>query len=125
VGIIGIRRNSLLIVKITVTSGVDRLENVAISDLLPAGLEIENPRIADATQYSFIRNATLPDYIDIRDDRINMYTGFRGNGRQVVFYYAVRAVTQGTFDYAPIVAEAMYDGNYYSASGGGTMKIGK
>ncbi len=34
-----------------------------------------------------------------------------------MFYYTVRAVTLGTFRYAPIVAEAMYDGNYYSASG--------
>ena len=68
--------------------------------------------------YAFIKNATLPDFLDIRDDRINFYTSFRGrDGRQ--FYYAVRAVTQGTFSYAPVVAEAMYDGNYRSASGGG------
>jgi uncharacterized protein YfaS (alpha-2-macroglobulin family) len=41
------------------------------------------------------------------------------------FYYAVRAVTQGTFQYAPVVAEAMYNAEYYSASGGGTLRVGR
>ncbi len=125
VGQMGIRRNDLVVVKITVTSAVDRLENVAVNDLLPAGLEIENPRISDATHYAFIKNATLPDFLDIRDDRILFYTSFRGQGRQATFYYAVRAVSQGTFSYAPVVAEAMYDGNYRSASGGGEVRVGK
>jgi uncharacterized protein YfaS (alpha-2-macroglobulin family) len=40
-----------------------------------------------------------------------------------VFYYAVRAVTPGVFVYAPVVAEAMYDGNYRSASGGGELRV--
>jgi uncharacterized protein YfaS (alpha-2-macroglobulin family) len=35
----------------------------------------------------------------------------------------VRAVTAGTFRYAPVVAEAMYDGNYYSASGAGKVLV--
>jgi len=125
VGQAGIRRNDLVVVKITVTSSVDRLDYVAVSDLLPAGLEIENPRVTDATHYAFIKNPTLPDFLDIRDDRIVFYTSFRGQGRQAIFYYAVRAVSQGTFVYAPVVAEAMYDGNYRSASGGGEVKVGK
>jgi uncharacterized protein YfaS (alpha-2-macroglobulin family) len=125
VGQMGIRRNDLVVVKITVTSAVDRLENVAVNDLLPAGLEIENPRISDATHYAFIKNATLPDFLDIRDDRIIFYASFRGQGRQATFYYAVRAVSQGSFSYAPVVAEAMYDGNYRSASGGGEVRVNK
>jgi alpha-2-macroglobulin len=125
VGQLGIQRNDLVVVKITVTSAVDRLENVAVNDLLPAGLEIENPRISDATHYAFIKNATLPDFLDIRDDRILFYTSFRGQGRQATFYYAVRAVSQGTFSYAPVVAEAMYDGNYRSASGGGEVRVAR
>ena len=32
-------------VRITLNSGVDNLQNIAITDLLPAGLEVENPRI--------------------------------------------------------------------------------
>jgi hypothetical protein len=116
-GLDGVRQNALIVVKLTLLSSVDLLENVAISDLLPAGLEIDNPRITETTTYAFIGNQTVARYMDIRDDRINLYTGFSGGKREQVFYYVVRAVTPGTFQYPPVVAEAMYDGNYYSASG--------
>lgn len=118
-----IRQNDLLVVRITLTSSVDRLEYVAVSDLLPAGLEIENPRLTEATAYPFIQNATVPEYMDIRDDRVNLYTSFRGGKRQQVFYYAVRAVTAGTFILPPVSAEAMYDGRYASTAGAGTVRI--
>ena len=116
-----IARNDLIVVRLTLVSSVDQLENVAVSDLLPAGFEIENPRLTETTNYAFIKNASTPEYMDIRDDRINLYTSFRNANRRQVFYYMVRAVTQGTFEYAPVVAEAMYNADYYSASG--QMKI--
>jgi len=112
-----VRQNDLLIVRLTLNSSVDRLDNVAVSDLLPGGFEIENPRITETTNYPFIRNAAHAEYIDIRDDRINIYTSFRGGSRQQLFYYLVRAVSPGRFEHAPVVAEAMYDANYYSAWG--------
>jgi alpha-2-macroglobulin len=120
-----VRQNDLLIVRLTLNSSVDKLENVAVTDLLPAGLEIENPRVTETTNYPFIKNPTQPEYMDIRDDRINLYTSFRGGSRQQQFYYLVRAVTLGSFQYAPVTAEAMYDANYYSASGQGKMRVGK
>jgi uncharacterized protein YfaS (alpha-2-macroglobulin family) len=61
--------------------------------------------------------------MDIRDDRINLYTSFYRGSRQQVFYYMVRAVTTGTFQQAPVVVEAMYDGDYYSASGAGKVVV--
>jgi len=117
-----VRQNDLIVVKIVLNSSVDRLDYVAVTDLLPAGFEIENPRITETTNYAFIKNPSVPEYMDIRDDRINLYTSFRGK-RQQTYYYAVRAVTAGTFQYAPIVAEAMYDANYYSASGRGVVHV--
>jgi uncharacterized protein YfaS (alpha-2-macroglobulin family) len=120
-----VRQNDLLIVRLTLMSSIDKLENVAITDLLPAGFEIENPRITETTNYPFIKNPATPEYMDIRDDRINFYTSFRGGSRQQIFYYLARAVTQGSFRYAPVVAEAMYDANYYSASGEGRVRVGR
>ena len=118
----GVKQNSLVVIKITAATDVDRLDNVAISDLLPAGFEIENPRLVETTQYKFIQGESTPDYVDIRDDRINYYTNFNGT-RLRIFYYLVRAVSKGEFQYAPITAEAMYDGNYYSGSGRGVLKV--
>ena len=117
-----VRQNSLVVVRLNISSDVDQLENVAITDLLPAGFEIENPRLTETTQYKFITSKDQPEYVDIRDDRINYYVNFTGD-REKTFYYLVRAVTRGEFIYAPIVGEAMYDGDYYSASGGGKVKV--
>lgn len=123
VSIASVRQNDLLVVRLTLTSSVDKLEYVAITDLLPAGFEIENPRLTEATQYAFIKNAAVPEYMDIRDDRLNIYTSFSGGHRQQVFYYAVRAVSPGEFQYPPVVAEAMYNPYYYSASGEGKLRV--
>ena len=122
VGLESIKQNSLVVVKITATTDVDRLDNIAITDLLPAGFEIENPRLVESSQYDFIKDASTPDYVDIRDDRINYYTNFKDT-RERKFFYLVRAVSKGDFQYAPIAAEAMYDANYYSASGRGVLKV--
>src|SRR5262249_23556997 len=123
VNIGAVKQNDLLIVKLTLSSSVNLLENVAITDLLPGGFEIENPRITETTNYAFITNASAPEYLDIRDDRMNIYTSFRGGNRLQYFYYMVRAVTAGSFQLAPVVAEAMYNGEYYSASGQGKVRI--
>lgn len=117
-----VKQNSLIIVKLTLACDIGHLENVAVTDLLPGGFEIENPRLTETTQYSFVKGATTPQYVDLRDDRINYYTSFAGQ-RQQVFFYMVRAVTRGEFQYPPVVAEAMYDANYYSASGQAKLRV--
>ncbi len=61
----------------------------------------------------------------IRDDRINFYTNSARNDQEQTFYHLVRAVTRGEFYYAPIVAETMYDGNYYSPSGLESVVVGE
>jgi len=117
VSLSSVRQNDLVIVKLTLNSSINQIDNIAITDLLPGGFEIENPRITEAADYGFAKNSTTPVYQDIRDDRMNIYTNIQGSNRQQVFYYMVRAVSSGTFNYAPVVAEAMYNGDYYSASG--------
>jgi alpha-2-macroglobulin len=123
VSLSGIRQNTLLVVRLTLRASVDALENIAITDLLPAGFEIDNPRISETTTYAFVKNQATPRYMDIRDDRINLYTDISYDRREQVFYYIVRAVTPGVFRYPAVVAETMYSGDYYSAHGEGIVKI--
>ena len=76
------------------------------------------------TAYTFVKDATTPEYLDVRDDRINFFTSFHpGESKQHLFYYAMRAVSPGRFVYAPIVAGAMYNGEYHSVNGGGTVAV--
>ena len=69
----------------------------------------------------WIKNAATPTSLDVRDDRINMFVDMNSN-RQV-YYYAVRAVTPGVYRMGPVSADAMYNGEYHSYNGGGTIEI--
>jgi len=117
------KQNDLIVVKISIRGLTGkRIDNVAISDILPAGFEIENPRLDDLPQYSWIKDKSYPDYQDIRDDRINMYLDLYNNNTRN-FYYMVRAVSPGKYFMGPIGADAMYNGEYHSYSGAGWIDI--
>lgn len=89
--------------------------------MLPAGLEIENPRIGAIAGQNWIKNASKPEHFDFRDDRVNIFTTVSPKMRS--FYYTVRAVSKGKFRQGPISADAMYDGSYHSYHGTGTITI--
>jgi len=116
------KQNDLVVVMLTISSlNGENVENVAMTDILPAGFEIENPRISEVPGTEWITNASRPDYSDIRDDRITFF--FNTGTRERKFYYVVRAVSKGTFQMGPVGADAMYDGEYHSYSGGGTIIV--
>lgn len=116
-------QNDLVLVELAISGLTENyIENVAISDILPAGFEIENPRLTTLPPgMDFPHERYTPDYIDIRDDRINMFVGVNSYTRY--YYYLVRAVSPGEFKMGPVGADAMYNGEYHSYSGGGTIKI--
>jgi len=116
------RQNDLIIVHISVEAQHDmRIENVAITDMLPAGFEVENTRLSALPEADWIKKRSTPDYMDIRDDRVNMFTTVTGKVQD--FYYMVRAVSPGTYKLGPVQADAMYDGSYHSYNGACTIRI--
>ena len=122
-----IRQNDLVVVKISLvsTNGLN-VDNVVVTDLLPAGLEVENPRLTgtpgrESRDLPWISKPTMPDHFDLRDDRINFYT--RATGTERTFYYLARAVSKGRFVVGPVSADAMYNGEYRSYTGAGTLTI--
>jgi uncharacterized protein YfaS (alpha-2-macroglobulin family) len=115
-------QNDLIVVKITLESLTGAsIENVAITDILPAGFEIENARITEMPELSWVNTDMNYDYRDIRDDRIHFFTT-AGNGVQT-FYYLARAVTPGTYQLGPVGADAMYNGAYHSYHGSGKVVV--
>ena len=116
------RQNDLIVVKISIqTQGAALVENVVISDLLPAGLEIENPRTTELPELTWIKDGNEPVHRDIRDDRINLFV--TANNSAQSYYYVARAVSLGNFALAPISADAMYDGSYHSYHGAGRITV--
>jgi hypothetical protein len=119
-----IRQNDLVVVKVTLSSlnGLN-VENVVITDLLPAGLEVENPRLTEQRDMPWLKSASpdRPDHFDLRDDRINFYTDATGTER--TFYYLARAISKGRFVLGPVSADAMYNGEYRSYNRAGVLVV--
>ena len=97
------------------------VENVVITDMLPAGFEIENPRISEGRDFDWTSNRIHPEHFDVRDDRINFYLD--PSSTEKYLYYTVRAVTRGTYKMGPVSADAMYNGEYHSYNGAGTIVV--
>ncbi|GAB3234822.1 alpha-2-macroglobulin family protein [Hymenobacter seoulensis] len=123
VGSTSFKQNDLVVVKITIQSAetAGEVKNVAITDLLPAGLEIENPRIGAVRDLAWAKDAAQPDYMDVRDDRINLFTTVTTEPKS--FYYLCRAVSKGTFKLGPVSADAMYNAEYHSYNGAGVVRV--
>ena len=116
------KQNDLVIVGVSLENAYSSpIENIVVTDLLPAGFEIENPRTKEIPGMDWIKDATTPQSLDVRDDRINFFTNL-GNMKQV-FYYAVRAVSPGSYKMGPVSADAMYNGEYHSYNGAGVIRV--
>ena len=115
-------QNDLIVVELSLISkGSDNVPNVVITDMLPAGFEVENPRITDKPAMDWIKGASRPEHQDFRDDRVHLFT--YASNKYKYFYYVVRAVSPGYFQLGPVSADAMYDGEYHSYHGAGTVKV--
>lgn len=98
----------------------ERIENVALSQILPSGFEIVNTRFTD---YGEATQNTV-DFIDIRDDRANYYFSLKGNESKT-FTMLLNASYLGTYYLPGIQAEAMYDNTYLVRSKGQWIEIVK
>ncbi|MGH2552805.1 MAG: alpha-2-macroglobulin family protein, partial [Chitinophagaceae bacterium] len=84
------KQNDLIIIGISLERSFSTpVENVVITDLLPAGFEIENPRTKEIPGMDWIKDAFTPDALDVRDDRIHFFVD--ANSNRQTYYYAVRA----------------------------------
>jgi alpha-2-macroglobulin len=116
------KQNDLIVVQLSLEKSFSgTIENIVMTDLLPAGFEIENPRTKEIPGMDWIKDAATPTSLDVRDDRINIFANLYGDKQ--VYYYAVRAVSPGIFRIGPANAEAMYNGEYHSYNGGGKINI--
>lgn len=116
------KQNELIIIGVTLEKAFSTtVENVVITDLLPAGFEIENPRSKDIPGMDWIKDASTPTALDVRDDRIHFFVD--ANSNKQTYYYAVRAVSPGQYKMGPVSADAMYRGEYHSYNGAGVIRV--
>ncbi len=69
-----LKQNQLVDVKVSISSTLGTpIENVVVTDMLPAAFEIENLRLNENRTMTWKKNASTPQHFDIRDDGINFY----------------------------------------------------
>jgi uncharacterized protein YfaS (alpha-2-macroglobulin family) len=104
----GVRQGDLLICVTKVESTNGRLDNVVVQNLIPAGLEVENPRLATTESFTWITGeVSACTNTDIRDDQVLYFVELPESGVQT-YYTLLRAVTPGVYVQPPVYAEAMY-----------------
>ena len=136
------KQGDLIMIKLTVgmiDEEDDLIENIALTDMLPACFEIENPRLTN--KRTKMQNSEY-SFMDPRDDRMNFFLDleqdyewisyydeygdwdeFRRWKHTKTYYYLVRAVSKGTYKSGSISADAMYDGSYRSYHLGGEIIV--
>lgn len=119
----GLKQGDLVVMRTRLRSTVGPVANVAVSTLLPAGLEVENPRLSTSERLPWVEQVAEVGYQDIRDDRIITFLNLPGKN-WVNLYALLRAVTPGTFITPPVQAEAMYDPSLLAAGELSTTVIG-
>lgn len=102
------------------TRGRGNLNNVAVVDALPGGMEVENPRLSTSAPRHRQRFAE-PDRVEFLDDRVVLFAS--ANGFPQTYSYSLRAISQGDFTLPPVQATCMYDSALSSMHGSGALKI--
>ena len=128
--IASLKHGELAFVRITADSP-EVVENIVISDLLPAGLEIEDEALATRMNASgripkniLMNNRQEFSRTEKRDDRFLVFGNLYGSAYAI---YTVRAVTPGKFSIPALYAEAMYDpdmnGTFIPAGGEDVFEV--
>jgi hypothetical protein len=123
-----VKQNTRLLVRLTLTKSVEAPMRILLTDLLPAGFEVENPRLvesADVAALPFARTGQTPQFTEFRDDRFaaawNLGRG--GAHRPITVTYMVRAVSPGTFTLPAAEVVDMYRPEFVARTGSGSVSV--
>ncbi len=98
------------------------VSDMVLSDLLPGGLEVENPRLVTSSAGAAEESNTGAGlYIDQREDRLLVF--FDQLSGEVTYKYSMRAVSRGDFVLPPLAAEGMYAPNVNAITASGRVIV--
>jgi hypothetical protein len=102
----------------------ETIQNIALVDRIPAGWEIENPRLGRSQQFEWMYDLSVweAEHMNLRDDRVEVF-GTLGAGESRDIVVGVRAVTAGSFTIPPVEVEAMYDPSIWARAPGDVTTI--
>ena len=115
-------------IAVSPTQNFGRINNVALTQVLPSGWEVANTLLESANLASDDdSNSKTPksshfDFIDIRDDKIIWFFSLNG-AQKSNFYIKLNAVTPGKYTLSGAFAEAMYDDSFGALSEGKSVLV--
>jgi hypothetical protein len=131
-----LEQNDRVVVVLSVAT-TDKLGGrVLLVDRLPAGLEIENPRLVDGGQVaalSWLGEMASPEHTEFRDDRfVGAFDLDSGQMREtlaggadvgITVAYVARAVNPGVFLHPAATVEDMYRPVRFARTGSGSLVV--
>jgi len=121
------RQNQRFAVVLKITEPTPQYGRIIVADYLPAGFEIDNPRLVssgDTGTLGWIENAAEPVYSEFRDDHFG--AAFDRDAKSPAVFtvaYVVRAVSPGTYVLPQAYVEDMYRPDRYGRTGTGTVAV--
>jgi uncharacterized protein YfaS (alpha-2-macroglobulin family) len=121
------RQNDRYAVVLRITEPRPQFGRVIVADFLPAGFEIDNPRLVssgDTGTLPWIQDAAPPVNAEFRDDRFSAAFN-RKAGDPAVFAvaYVVRAVSPGRYVHPQAFVEDMYRPDRFGRTVTGTVEV--
>ena len=121
------KQNQRFVVVLKVTEPQPQFGRVVLADYLPAGFEIDNPRLVSSGEtgtLSWIGDAAEPAYSEFRDDRFTVaFNRTKDSPPVFTVAYVVRAVSPGHYVLPQAFVEDMYRPDRFGRTATGTIDI--
>jgi uncharacterized protein YfaS (alpha-2-macroglobulin family) len=119
-------QNERYVVVLTATPVNDWAARILVTDMLPAGVTIDNPSLvssADLANFDWIGEVS-PAHTEFRSDRfVAAFDKPAGDVNEITVAYVVRAVTPGEYDLPAAVVEDMYRPQFSARTATGRMQV--
>lgn len=120
------KQNERYVVVLNITETNDWPSRIIVTDLLPAGFEIDNPSIvnsANLANFDWIEEVQAA-HTEFRNDRfVAAFDRSQGDNRQITLAYVVRAVTPGVYDHPAAQVDDMYRPQFSARTAMGKMEV--
>jgi uncharacterized protein YfaS (alpha-2-macroglobulin family) len=121
------RQNERFAVVLKVTEPQPQFARIIVADYLPAGFEIDNPRLVssgDTGALAWIEDAQEPVNTEFRDDRFSAaFERKSGDASVFTVAYVVRAVSPGRYVHPQAYVEDMYRPDRFGRTATGSIEI--
>lgn len=122
-----VKQNDRFAVVLKITEAKPEYGHIMVSDYLPAGLEIDNPKLVssgDSGTLDWIEDGQEPVDTEFRDDRFTAAVDRASDSKSVfTVAYVVRVVSPGKYVLPQAYVEDMYNPSRYGRTGTGSVEV--